>query len=115
MSTKPPLPPKSSGLPSATASSGAFVVDYVLIGPRLEMDVLVRAFATVGLEARTLGAAAVDPEQTIDIPTAHVQLMRRSDGLILVKVNGQLVAEATPAGGSGKAELRMRSSLLAAA
>jgi hypothetical protein len=106
----------SNNMPSSQPSEeGALIAEYVLIGPQADRRIVAQAFATLATALAKSPQPFEDPERTLTIPTTNVKFLRRRDGVCLVMVDGDVVAEAQPARAGGPTRLTLRGVLGAAA
>lgn len=60
--------------------------DFVLIGPSVNPDLLVRTFAVIGSALARAPASPTSPRATLEIPTTNVKIWVREDDAVVVEV-----------------------------
>jgi hypothetical protein len=100
---------------SESSEEAQLAAEYVLIGPHLDPRIVAQAFATLAIGVAKCTTEPEDPARTLTIPTTNVKFLRRADGVLLVKVDGTVVAEAQPARAGSAARLTLRPALGVAA
>jgi hypothetical protein len=106
----------SNNMPSSENSDeGALLAEYVLIGPQLDHRSVAQAFAVLASALAKSPPQLEDPARTLTIPTTNVKFLRRGDGVCLVMVDGNVVAEAHRPGTGAPGRFTLRGVLGAAA